>query len=1025
MSDKKRLYKMSNFDFLKDFNNELYEIGVNLEKDVITTPRAVTADATIFLEELVKDIYEKSNSHLASNLITFNKKINNLYRLGVISYVYKNKLQEAYNLRNQIHGNYQSIKKEYEIAIELNKRLYYISKKYYMDFSDNGRYIQIPKFKKPDSNHFSLEKCIICGCENKNTQSNMCTACNNQIEIMNYFISLQNSFKDNKFTKQDLIDYGISESKALSLIHDLSKEKLIDKKEDYYTLNIDEFKDYESRINEYVQIGIMVNSLYNDEITIKEIRKSSEYKKGMAGEFPYIELFNIINSKLMSDFEQHLNKLNNIKQSIRKSSISEDNIDAWFKKEKEEFKKGELNESFIKYNELLINDYFTYLKRNPNEDNIRSYLNITDEIYEFWENEFIGEEFSQKLMNIKKDILLDELKRNKSIREALKLTGISRQDFEKLYDKSKKENSSFYVKFKRIYINRRKKLLIKHLKKYELKKAIRITKITENEFYEWYFDDEAKQTDFYLNATRLLMDKYLNQRLKGTSKKDILDNSLKKEIFNSWNGKTQELFLDFENKNSEITANLLKRGLIINALKEDKSKSEALKNAGFSEDEFNRIYSQSKKEKTDFCNRFDTEYRENRKRLFVKMLKDNDFYNSIVKSEISQKDFNEWYLKDKAKFLSDDGDYTFYVKTTVILMDNFLKARKNGMNEPDSAKRVGLSNNEIKFWLNNDEIPLYSKFKNSYDELKCELITQGFRDLKSKNKVSNEYDIPVKQIENFIKSEEYNEISELYYDNVIPNQLETFLEAIKTKLFKKALKHADLSEKELNEYYELGARGDEKYSEFHDDYLEMKKNIYANTVINKKSEKIAFKNSNLSRTEYENDKDKIQYMINNARMYIICAELFKRNNKINRLADISGAEITEIYDWYIRGQKGEKDFEVFSAIFEVAHILPRVMAFNRAVHMGVPKNRALKVIKKELGSKEYDIWIKYGLLDESNLDVINIDEIDEAHLSRLARESEFVKQSYGSDDSDMFELVKKAVKYNAENLRYQINLDKV
>jgi hypothetical protein len=39
---------MSNFDFLKGFNNELYEIGVKLEEDVIDSPRAVTADATFF-----------------------------------------------------------------------------------------------------------------------------------------------------------------------------------------------------------------------------------------------------------------------------------------------------------------------------------------------------------------------------------------------------------------------------------------------------------------------------------------------------------------------------------------------------------------------------------------------------------------------------------------------------------------------------------------------------------------------------------------------------------------------------------------------------------------------------------------------------------------------------------------------------------------------------------------------------------------------------------------------------------------
>ena len=41
-----------------------YELGVKLEEDVLTSPRAVTADATLFLETLVKDIYKQSNNKL-------------------------------------------------------------------------------------------------------------------------------------------------------------------------------------------------------------------------------------------------------------------------------------------------------------------------------------------------------------------------------------------------------------------------------------------------------------------------------------------------------------------------------------------------------------------------------------------------------------------------------------------------------------------------------------------------------------------------------------------------------------------------------------------------------------------------------------------------------------------------------------------------------------------------------------------------------------------------------------------------
>ena len=67
---------MTNFDFLKNFNEELYEIGTKLEEDVINSPRAVTADATLFLEALVKDIYKLSKKRLDKNIISFYKTSN-------------------------------------------------------------------------------------------------------------------------------------------------------------------------------------------------------------------------------------------------------------------------------------------------------------------------------------------------------------------------------------------------------------------------------------------------------------------------------------------------------------------------------------------------------------------------------------------------------------------------------------------------------------------------------------------------------------------------------------------------------------------------------------------------------------------------------------------------------------------------------------------------------------------------------------------------------------------------------------
>jgi hypothetical protein len=187
---------MSNFDFLKSFNEELYEIGVKMESDVINSPRAVTADATLFLETLVKDIYKLSKKKLEKNMVSFYKKIDNLYRQGVISYVFKNKLQDAYNLRNKIHKNYKNTQEERKLAFDLHKRLFYISKKYFNDFSDTDRHIDIPDYKKPEEKEIHFENCIICGNVNEDHKSNFCNRCNTRIDNANLLLSIKNSFND-------------------------------------------------------------------------------------------------------------------------------------------------------------------------------------------------------------------------------------------------------------------------------------------------------------------------------------------------------------------------------------------------------------------------------------------------------------------------------------------------------------------------------------------------------------------------------------------------------------------------------------------------------------------------------------------------------------------------------------------------------------------------------------------------------------------------------------------------------------
>ena len=437
-----------------------------------------------------------------------------------------------------------------------------------------------------------------------------------------------------------------------------------------------------------------------------------------------MEFYRLVNLKLEMGFEDNLCKTENIKKAMKASSMDNIAIHDWFERKKQDFINGDLNDAFILYNEILIKNYFKLKRKNIEESRIKYQLQISESLYNFWQNEFMGEDFLKMTTEIKKDLILKEIKKNKSLKEALSSAGISEKEFDRMYLLSQKKDDEFYQMFREIYVKKRQKTFLKHLEHNNLNSAIRISKISLNEFHRWYADGEVEYSEFYIDSTRILIDKYLKLRKRGWKKQDILKKmNITKNMLKSWLTNTDLDFLkDFQYENSIITSNLIKRGKLINALKEDYSKIEAIYAAEMTPNEFKNIYNASKIDNSDFYRRFDDEYRENRKRLFPKLLKGNDFYTAIQKCEITQRDFNRWYQKDQDRFIATGYGTGFYINTTRLLMQKYIQARLNGKNKPDSAKSAGVSNTIVKKWLNHLEYDLFWEFKRNNDILEMDLI---------------------------------------------------------------------------------------------------------------------------------------------------------------------------------------------------------------------------------------------------------------------------------------------------------------
>ncbi|SDA46230.1 hypothetical protein [Methanobrevibacter millerae] len=1022
---------MSNFDFLKTFNNDLYKIGVRLEDDVQTSPRAVTADATTFLELLVDDIYNRSDCKKENFKVPFYKKIDKLYRSGEISYVYKKKLQNAYSLRSEIHNNYKDIEQEFYIALDLHQKLYYIAKKYYRDYNENyNKYIGIPSYRPPKMNNietrsfkeFHFPNCIICGDKNENSDSNMCERCNSKIENANYYISLRNTFgKNNEFTKRDLIEYGIPESYALSLIMDLTKENLVWKMGEFFSFNNDVFDEYLSQINSYIEISILINKFYNDELTPREIKRTPEYHKGLKGHEPFVEFHNLVNDRLIRVFERSIINLEDIKTSIDFASISYDDVLEWFCNEKNAFMCGELNDAFINFNELLIEDYLSEIKKGCfDEEKIKQKLNVTPEIYDFWMDYYIDGELSDEILNVKKILIIDELSRNKTLIQAIASVDMTSDEFKEIYGESKKNNDSFYRSFMREYVEKRQVMILKYLKRDNLTDALRKARIAKKEFHRWYFDGEVENSRFYLDVTQILMDKYLDLRKKGLSCEDILKEiKVPRDIFESWSSYDNQIFFsDFMKKAKEIDDELEKRDLIIDGLRNDKSLDDILNENDMSYDEFKELYDSSRIIGSSFHRKYDIEHVENKKRVFLRYLRGNDFFNAIVKSRISHKEFNDWYTKEERSFLSRNDPSQFYLTATTLLMDKYIAYRLKGNNKGESSKNIGLTNTAVTYWMKHPEVDLFAKFKDRVIESEVKLIRQGFNEGKSKMEISDTYDIAVKDINDYIEkglndSGLFGEIAEIYYGEVVSRQLEVFLEEVENKDYKKALKNSNFTSSELEECYQMGKDGDERYREFYEKYLDLKINIFITDILMKKPRRIALKNSNLSEEEFEENEEAISDSILNGRLDLMLDAMLKPRSKGTSLASAANISLEEVYDWYFKGKKGDERFEEFSICFDLSIVIPRKAAFNRGINLGLYKNRMLIKLKKDLGKNEFEIWKKHGIIENKDVRYIDLNDeekVDMNMVTKIIRRSKKAYKVSKEEDPELFQYMKNAFK---------------
>ena len=865
------MINLSNFDFLKDFDDTLYKLGNRIEREVSIAPSAVKADATPFLEYILNKLLNRLGMKYNYQK-DFYSQIDAVYRKGLIDYNFKDKIYSAYMLRNKIHDTYEEmVKSEQIVAVDIHKKLFHIAKKYYHDFNDNAEeYKGIPQYEPIELDtsdeeiglvevpdffeiiEFSYDQCVICGEPNHSNYSLYCPKCSRLLDNANNFISIRNYFgKDATFTKEKLIEYGMHEGYANELISHLAVENMIKVAGRFFTFNNMYFDKYMTKIDNYLAVGELITKFREDKIAPAEIKQTYEYKEGLLHHKPFYEFYKIIDHEIINKFERDILTTDDIWDSIEYTTITQKQLETWYMKNLGLYNRGTVNEPFVTFNNRLMGDYIKLKKEGIPDKEIKARLNVSRKVYELWLT--LDDTFEDEITQIKKDLFLNALSEGKREDEAIQIAGMTEKDYADLVKYSDFKGDEF-SRIRNRELDERKLNLIEYLKHNDLNTSCELAKLSIDDFYKWY--DKDMSSDFYLNSTLVLMHNFLNQRRKGKTKIESAEGiGLEYKYVDRWFNRTLDICEKFKNEHIKVIV-----GLIYNGFKNGKSKREISQAADVS------------------LNRINT-YLDLGKRGFGTYKRLYDYYEEhVIPRQLS----------------------------------GFLVEIKNKPTKK-ALELSELSDDEFKTCCNlgkNGDVR-YSEFYHEFYAIRLEIFLRNFN---------------------------------------------------KGKAISKALKNANLTEKELDECYNLGRDGDERYSEFYQKFYNIKLKTYIKEVNRGKSKSDALKKACLDEKELQDDIDD---MILDRNMNIVMNSLLN-NASTKKAAIAAGIKIGVIYDWFLKGKRGDEKFKDFYDYYYNCYVLPGSVIAQNLIRDGVKVNDILNKYKNVFSREDYKFWHKHGYLAEAN-----------------------------------------------------------
>ena len=755
----------ANFDFLRNFNNNLHYLACIIEDEIYDSPSAVLTDATTFLEIIIYEIFKKYDLSTES-LPYFKDKVIALSNGGFISKNLSKNLIKTYRLRNKMHSYNGDVKNHLNLnknrAVHIHRLLFNVSWLYYQEYCEDSFKVPQPSYVHPSrlesdvfgQNKIAAGKCIICGSKTKTDDEVFCSECKYKIEKSDNLKTLRKhfGFKDG-FRRNDLIEMGFEKGYVGTFLQELKNEELIYSVGKLNMIDKENATQYIREAEDMVAVEKMLSDFKMRNIDLNYILNHEFYHLGKNGQYPFVELYRMFSEIFYSRFLSDLNSDMTLEEILNNSNLNEDELNDWYSNEM-----NENSAEFGIFNEKLIDEIFKYKKERFKIDEIKTKLNITDLIL----NTIINDKAEiGKLYRLKEDecvfsLFIKEIGKDKiTKKEALDNAGLS----EKRLDELLMNNPEFQKRYEKSYTISRMKRFIKFFDYYNYKSSYKKVGLTVEEIDDWLakgrkmikYSRENIFSRFLADFNDITMKKYIQYREKKNTRKKAL------KKLNTDSKTIEQLFSQNEEYKKQLDSILVNHAIL--EFKSDKTKEQVICELDLKSEWLNTALQKGQDGEEPYAELY-RQYSDNaipsQINEFLELIKVKPLKNVLSQLNMDKRELNSWCVKGKS---GDELFKDFYDEYLEFKKERYIKTLIKTNSKDKALKKSHLTSDEVKEHENElDELIFEKRISIVTDELEKGNTTKR-AGKKASIKINEIYDWLEKGLEG---DEYFKEFAEIY-----------------------------------------------------------------------------------------------------------------------------------------------------------------------------------------------------------------------------------------------------------------------